>query len=136
MAMSKHCAPGTHTFTTTARGNRHCTSCPLVPCAIGQCNLSLHPVPLKHFPPEYDAICRRCGERSVWSPMKGAAMSDPHVLKHDHDELAARHGHAPRDISKEDAALVKGILDQAANNARPKPKGKIRVQPPLPKRPR
>jgi hypothetical protein len=133
MASMRHCATGTHAFKTTPNGRTFCTKCPLVPCAVGECDLSLHPVPTKHFPPEYDAICRRCGERTTWSPLKGARMSDPHVLAHDHDASAKKHGHVPRDIAKEDAAQVRSILDEAARNAKRKPTPKAPPAPPLPR---
>lgn len=133
MATVRHCATGTHSFRAAPNGRTFCAKCPLVPCKAGECDISLHPVPTKHFPPEFDAICRKCGERTTWSPMKGARMSDPHVLAHDHDETARRHGHAPRDIAKEDATLVKSLLDETSRNAKRKPTPKAPPAPPLPK---
>ena len=133
MAKPKHCATGTHVFKKSGRGKRYCTKCPLVPCDVGECDLSLHPVPLKHFPPENAAVCRSCGERTVWSPMKGQKLTDPHVMAHDPDEHAKKHGHPIRDLGKENAALVADLLEQAARASKAKPTPKAPPVPPLPK---
>ena len=128
--MPRRCLPGTCTLAWTgapgATGSvQHCTTCGLVPCASPlDHDYSTHPVPLRHFPPEFDRICRKCGVRDVWSPLAGATMDDPHVLVHDHDAQARRFGHKPRDIATEDAALLASLLDQAAKNAKPAPAGR------------
>ena len=84
----------------------------------------LHPVPITHYPPRFDAICDRdkggCGERYVWSPLEGKSLSDPNTITHGHDDAARRNGHAPRDIAREDAAQLGEALRQAAARAAPK----------------
>jgi hypothetical protein len=89
------CTGPHHWVTRAIDGVKLCALCKFEQCAPNHHDFAINPMPTQFHPHEYEQVCRTCGVKETWSPVK-------HDPADDFGLVARKHGHTPHVVAPVD----------------------------------